>query len=81
MTSPRLTPQRRRALEILADAGINGATDTILLAYGITRVMLALLVRKGLLARARRETAMAGGKPIEVYRVRITTAGRRLIEE
>ncbi len=42
--------------------------------------MLAVLVRKGL-ARARRETVTAGGKPIAVYRVRITTAGRRLIEE
>jgi len=41
--------------------------------------VLAVLVRKGL-ARARRETIMAGGKAIEVYRVRIMTAGRRAIE-
>jgi hypothetical protein len=79
MTVPRLTPERRRALQILAEAGINGATETTLLAHGFTRVMLAVLMRKGLV-RARRETIMAGGKTIEVYRVRITTVGRRALE-
>jgi hypothetical protein len=79
MTVPRLNAEQRRALEILADAGINGVTETTLLAHGFTLAALAVLVRKGV-ARARRETAMAGGKAIEVYRVRITTVGRRAIE-
>ncbi len=79
MTVPRLSAEQRRALEILADAGINGVTEATMLAHGFTRAMLAVFVRKGL-ARARRETAMAGRRPIVVYRVRITTAGRRVLE-
>jgi hypothetical protein len=74
-----LSAEQRRALEILADAGINGVAEATLLAHGFTRAALAVFVRKGL-ARARRETVMAGGKAIEVYRVRITTAGRRALE-
>jgi hypothetical protein len=75
MTGPRLTAEQRRALEILAEAGINGVTDATLLAHGFRRAALAVFVRKGL-ARARRETVMAGRKAIEVYRARITTAIR-----
>ena len=39
---------------------------------------LAVLMRKGVV-RARRETVVAGHKPIEVYRVRITTVGRNAL--
>jgi hypothetical protein len=42
--------------------------------------VLAGLVRRKL-AAAEREVAMAGGKAIEVVRIRITAAGRRAIEE
>jgi len=42
--------------------------------------MIAGLFRTGL-AAAEREVVMAGGKAIEVVRVRITAAGRRAIEE
>jgi hypothetical protein len=40
--------------------------------------MLAGLVRAGL-AAAEREVVMAGGRAIEIVRVRITAAGRRAI--
>jgi hypothetical protein len=37
MTVPRLSAEQRRALGILADAGINGVTETTMLAHGFTR--------------------------------------------
>jgi hypothetical protein len=79
MTVPRLTAEQHRALEILADAGINGVTEATMLAHGFTRAALAVLMRKGVV-RARRQTVAAGRKAIEVYRVRITTAGRRALK-
>jgi len=79
MTLPRLTAEQRRALKILADAGINGVTVATLVAHGFSRTALAVLVRKGVV-RARQGTVMADGKAIEVYRVRITTVGRRALE-
>jgi hypothetical protein len=42
--------------------------------------MLAGLVRAGL-AIVRREVIMAGGKTVEVVRIKITGAGRRALEE
>jgi hypothetical protein len=50
-----------------------------MLAHGFTRAMLFILVRKGY-ATARWELVRAGGKAIEVGRVRITEAGRRALE-
>ena len=47
--------------------------------HGISRRMLAGLVRTGLVAEER-EVIKAGGKTIEVVRVRITEAGRKAIE-
>jgi hypothetical protein len=41
--------------------------------------MIAWLVRSGL-ATATRGSMKAGGKTVEVVRIRITTAGRRAIE-
>jgi hypothetical protein len=74
-----LSAEQRRALAMLAGAGMNGVTEATLLAHGFTRAALAVFVRKGL-ARARRETVMEGRKAIDVYHVRITTAGRRALE-
>jgi len=79
MIAMRLNIERRRALEMLASAGITGLIEATMLAHGFTRAMLALLVQKGL-ARARRVTVMADGSAIKVYRIRITAAGRRAIE-
>jgi hypothetical protein len=49
------------------------------LAHGFDSDMIAGLIRTGL-AIADREIVKAGGKPIEVVRVRITAAGRKMIE-
>src|SRR5258708_32557659 len=52
MTEARLNSEQRRALALLAGAGAgagaNGVTDTIMLAQGVTLVMLGVLVVKGL---------------------------------
>jgi hypothetical protein len=51
-------------------------TEAMLLAHGFTVDMLVDLIRAGL-ATANTERMVAGGRPIEVTRVRITDAGQR----
>ena|SRR6266436_5585461 len=77
--SSRLSAEQRSALALLIGADMNGVTETIMLAGGFTREMVAFLVRKGL-ATARWELVKADGSTIEVGRFRITAAGRRAIE-
>jgi hypothetical protein len=79
MTRPSLTPERRRALELLASSrhGVNAAL--LIHGHGLSRRMLAGLVRANLVA-AKREVIMAGGKTVEVIRLRITNDGRRALE-
>ena len=79
MTSPRLTAERREALELLA-SDPHGATEELLvLAYGFDGDMVAGLVRRGL-ATPKRESMKAGGKTIKVVCVRVTAAGRSAVE-
>jgi len=54
----------------------DGCTEALMLAHGFTVEQLVELVRAGL-AMATVERMVAGGKPTEVARVRITEAGRR----
>jgi hypothetical protein len=75
---PRLGPERRGALGVLADAP-RGLTEGFMLAHGFTPETIASLVRDGL-ATTRREPMRAGGQTIEVIRVKITDAGMRAIE-
>jgi hypothetical protein len=71
----RLSTEQRQALELLA-ADPHGATEELLvLAHGFDSDMIAGLVRRGL-ATAQRESMKAGGKTIEIVRIRITGAGR-----
>jgi len=79
MTSPRLTPERRRALELLASSRHGANEELLVLGHCFSRRMLAGLVRRGL-AAAEREIVKAGGKPIEVSRIRIAKAGRQATE-
>jgi hypothetical protein len=74
---PTPSRQRRRALKLLAGS-TDGCTEAILLAHGFTVDMLAGLIRAGL-ATAQVERMMAGGRTMEVTRIRITDAGRRAI--
>ena len=74
---PTPKQQRRRALELL-EASIDGCTEAIMLAYGLKTELLVELVNAGL-AMASIEGTVAGGRRIEVTRLRITGAGRRAL--
>ena len=67
----------RRALEMLAASGSCGCIHSVLLTRGFTVELLGL-VRDGLAAVAI-ETVKAGGRQIEIARVRITDPGRRAL--
>src|SRR5215468_10813697 len=62
--------QRRRALELL-EASIDGCTEAIMLAYGFKTELLVELVNAGL-ATTSIDRMVAGGRRIEVTRLRIT---------
>jgi hypothetical protein len=71
-------PDRRSALELLARCSAEGCTEALMLANDFTVDMLVELVRGGL-ASAETERMVAAGKTIEVARLRITEAGRRML--
>jgi hypothetical protein len=73
-----LDADQRRALNLLAGAEPRGLNEAILLAHGFTAEMLTDLVH-GDLATVHIETMKAGGRTIEVARMRITDAGRRAL--
>ena len=70
-------PKRRRALELVA-ASPDGCSEAIMLAHGFTVDFLVDLIRTGM-ATARTERVVAGGRAMEVARVRITEVGRRAL--
>ena len=74
----KVTSEQHRALALLADTP-RGCLETALIdVEGFTVDALAELVRVGYVWLAP-ETVRAGGRKIEVARVRITDAGRRAI--
>jgi hypothetical protein len=70
-----LTAEQRRALALLASAGLNGASQAWLMAHGFCASMIAGLVRRGL-ATVTREKVRAGCRLVDVGILRITAAGR-----
>jgi hypothetical protein len=70
-----LTAEQRRALAMLTSSGLNGASQTLLMAHGFCVSMIAGLVNRGL-ATLTREKVPAGSKLVDVGKVRITAAGR-----
>ena len=70
-------PERRRALELLA-ASPDGCTEAIMLAHGFPVPRLVDLCIAGL-AIATPEQIVAGGRPAEVVRMKITEAGLRAV--
>jgi hypothetical protein len=68
---------QRRALQLIASSPF-GTTETIMVANGFRRRMLANLIRAGL-ATAHRENIKTGSQ--SVGRLRITEAGRRALED
>jgi hypothetical protein len=76
----RSRPKRgRRALELLATSR-DDCTEALMCAHGFTVELMVALVRAGL-ATATPERMVAGGRKVEVVRVRITEAGRRALAE
>jgi hypothetical protein len=73
----RPQPTRRRALELLASCP-NGCTEALMLANGFTVEQMMVLVQSGL-ASAEPERMVVGPRTIERARVRITEAGRRVL--
>jgi hypothetical protein len=71
---------RRRALELLADAGPGGCTEAVMLAHGFTIGQMVDLVRAGL-ATATPQRVKAGREQMEVATLRITDAGRKALGE
>jgi hypothetical protein len=80
MTERRVSVEQHRALALLATSpdGIN--EELLLRAHRFSRGVLSSLVRRRL-AATQRGIMNAGGKTIMVFRIRITDAGRRAIEE
>ena len=74
-----LSPQWRRALEILADAGFSGITDAELMDQGFSAEMMASLVLSGRTV-ATGEGENGAGRPIKIVRMRITDAGRKELD-
>jgi hypothetical protein len=56
----------------------DGCTEAIMLVHGFTVELMVDLVRAGL-ATAKAERVVAGGRAIEVARVRLMEAGRRAL--
>jgi len=74
-SQPRLSPEQRKALELLA-SDPQGATDELLvLVHGFDGNMISDLVESGL-AMARLENMKAGSRAIEVVRIRARVVGR-----
>jgi hypothetical protein len=71
-------PDRRRALELLASCP-EGCSEAIMLTHGFTTAQMVELVRAGL-ASVSAERVIAGRTTVEIARVRITEAGRRILE-
>jgi hypothetical protein len=75
----RPKPDRRRGLELRASCR-DGCMESIMLAHGFSIDMMVELVRAGL-ATARAERMVAGGRAMEVVRVRITEEGRQALAQ
>lgn len=72
------TAEQCRALAMLARAGLDGASQTLLMAHGFCVSMIVGLANNGLVTLTR-EKIWAGSRVIEVCKVRITAAGRKAL--
>jgi hypothetical protein len=70
-----LTAEQRRALAVVARAGLNGTSQTSLMAHGFCISMIAGLIKRGL-ATLTREKVRTGSRLVNVGSIRITPAGR-----
>ena len=75
----RLSPTRRRALQLLVGAGAEGCSEAIMLAQGFTIDELVDLVNRGL-ATATPQPVVTGKGRYQIPILRITDAGRKALE-
>jgi len=66
---------RRRALTMLAGSA-DGVTEALMLAHGFTIPLLVELIHAGL-ASATTDRVVAGGRTLNVVRLKITGVGRQ----
>jgi hypothetical protein len=78
MISPRLNPEQRCALKLLASSRFGISKEQLVHGHVFNRHVLAELVRAGFAVAERR--VMASDRKIEVVRVRITTTGRAALQ-
>jgi len=71
-------PDRRRALELLGSAGVEGCSEAVLRAHGFTVEQMVALVSSGL-ATATPQRVRAGRDTVEVATLRITEARRQAL--
>jgi hypothetical protein len=71
-------PDRRRALELLADCPHEGCAQAVMLANGVSIEQMVALVRAGL-ATAAPQRDTAGRRKMEAAVLRITDAGRKTL--
>jgi hypothetical protein len=76
---PKPRRRRRRALELLASCA-DGCAEAILIAHGFTAEQMVELVRIGH-ATAQTERVIAGGRAIEIARIKVTEPGRRALTD
>jgi hypothetical protein len=76
---PCLSVEQRRALEMLDSSQGSRCTKSLWVANGFTLAMLVSLVRDGLVD-VQSETLSGGDRTIEMVRMEITDAGRRVLE-
>jgi hypothetical protein len=73
-----ITVEQRRALKMLAEASTRGCAEAVLRAHGFDTAMLAELIDAGFVSRMS-EQVRAGGRSVDVARLRITPVGRGMI--
>jgi len=69
-----LTAEQRRALAVLAGAGLDGTSQALLMAQGFTASMIAGLVNRGLATLTYKKIRI-GGNLVKIAKVRITALG------
>jgi hypothetical protein len=67
----------RRALEMLADRP-DGVAEALLIARGLKPMLIAALIEAGLVTVDGRDV-LAGGRMVEVRRIRLTVAGSKAL--
>jgi len=81
MPMARITPEQRRALEVLARDPRGATGHLLMIAHGFEMKMLAGLVHDGLVEAKVGESVKTADKVIEVVQFWITDAGREALKE